>query len=76
MQTHFMKGSPMKSNVGNLDRTLRVLVGIALLSLLYLGEGQLRWLGLIGIVPIATGLMRFCPLYSIFGINTCNRDPG
>lgn len=66
----------MKTNIGNLDRTLRVLVGIALLSLLYFGEGPLRWLGLIGIVLIATGLMRFCPLYPIFGINTCGKDPG
>lgn len=66
----------MKTNIGNLDRTLRVLVGIALLSLLYFGEGQLRWLGLIGIVLIATGLMHFCPLYPIFGINTCGKDPG
>lgn len=64
----------MKTNVGNLDRTLRVLFGIALLSLLYFGKGQLKWLGLVGIIPIATGLMRFCPLYSAFGINTCSKD--
>jgi len=64
----------MKTNVGNLDRTLRVLFGIALLSLLYFGEEPLKWLGLIGIVPIATGLMRFCPLYPVFGINTCGKD--
>ena len=66
----------METNVGNLDRTLRVVIGITLLSLLCFGEGQLKWVGLIGIVPIATGLMRFCPLYPLFGINTCGKDQG
>jgi len=64
----------MKANVGNIDRALRVLIGLALLSLLYFGEGNLRWIGLIGIVPIATALMRVCPLYTVLGITTCNKD--
>jgi hypothetical protein len=64
----------MQANVGTTDRALRILAGAALLSLLYFGEGNLKWLGLIGIVPIATGLMRFCPLYPLCGINTCGKD--
>lgn len=62
----------MQQNVGGIDRVLRVLIGLALLSLLYWGEGNLKWLGLIGIVPIATALLRFCPMYSIVGISTCS----
>lgn len=64
----------MKANVGNGDRIFRVVLGIALLSLFFLGEGNLKWLGLVGIVPIATALLRFCPLYSVIGINTCASD--
>jgi hypothetical protein len=64
----------MQANVGGTDRVLRVLIGLALLSLLYFGEGNLKWVGLIGIVPIATALMRFCPLYTLLGINTCSKD--
>ena len=64
----------MKANVGGIDRILRIAIGLALLSLLYFGEGNLKWLGLIGIVPIATALLRFCPLYPMLGINTCGKD--
>lgn len=67
----------MQENVGGIDRVLRILVGLALLSLLYFGEGNLKWLGLIGIVPIATALLKFCPLYAPLGISTCRREkPG
>ena len=64
----------MKTNLGNADRAIRIVLGLAVLSLTFLLEGNLKWLGLIGIVPIATALMRFCPLYSAFGINTCGKD--
>lgn len=57
------------TNEGNLDRTLRVAVGLLLVSLVFLGP-QTRW-GWIGIVPIATGLMGWCPLYSVLGFTTC-----
>jgi hypothetical protein len=62
---------PMKANVGNIDRALRVVLGIGLLSLLFLLEGEARWFGLVGIVPLLTAGMRFCPLYAVLGINTC-----
>jgi hypothetical protein len=61
----------MKTNVGSIDRIARVIVGLGLLSLVFLLDGDKRWLGLIGIVPLLTASMGNCPLYSIFGISTC-----
>ena len=61
----------MKANVGGIDKVLRIVVGLGLLSVIFFVEGPARWWGLIGIVPLATGLFNFCPLYSIFGLNTC-----
>jgi hypothetical protein len=59
----------MTANVGNMDRTLRIVVGIALIALA--ATGTIGVWGYIGVVPLLTGLMRTCPAYSIFGINTC-----
>jgi hypothetical protein len=59
----------MKANVGGLDRLLRIAAGVALLVLTAMGTIGL-W-GLVGIVPLATGLFRFCPLYGLIGLNTC-----
>lgn len=61
----------MKTNLGGIDRLLRVVIGLALLAFLVLGEGSARWLGAIGVVPLLTALFGFCPLYSLFGIRTC-----
>ena len=62
----------MKQNVGGIDRVLRIVLGIALLAAFFmLHEASYRWLLLIGIVPLATGLISSCPLYSIFGLSTC-----
>ncbi|MFN3646207.1 MAG: DUF2892 domain-containing protein [Gemmobacter sp.] len=62
----------LKTNVGGIDRILRIVVGLALIAGFFLNtEASMRWLYLIGIVPLATGLFSTCPLYSIFGINTC-----
>jgi len=59
-------------NVGKIDRIIRVVVGLALLAGFFLSpEASLRWLFLIGIVPLVTGLFSTCPLYSILGISTC-----
>ncbi|MEC9196594.1 MAG: DUF2892 domain-containing protein [Pseudomonadota bacterium] len=61
-------------NVGGLDRIARIIVGLALLAGFMLNaDAAYRWLYLIGIIPLATGLMSSCPLYSIFGLNTCPR---
>ena len=61
----------MNVNVGNLDRVLRIVVGIALLAMMFIGP-KTMW-GLLGIIFLATGVMRSCPLYSIFGISTCGK---
>ncbi|PXW99496.1 hypothetical protein C7444_101326 [Sphaerotilus hippei] len=59
----------MKTNVGGIDRLLRIVVGLVLLLLA--ATGQVGAWGWIGIVPLATGLMKSCPLYSIIGLDTC-----
>jgi len=61
----------MKTNVGKIDRILRLLSGVALLCLLFLLEPPLKWLGLLGLVYIATALVGYCPAYKLMGINTC-----
>lgn len=61
----------MKANVGNVDRVIRFIVGLALLSLLFALQGSARWLGLIGLIPLLTAFMRYCPLYSILGLSSC-----
>lgn len=61
-------------NVGGFDRILRIVVGAALLiGFFFNGDSTYGWLYLIGIIPLVTGLMSTCPLYSIFGMNTCPR---
>jgi hypothetical protein len=60
----------MTRNEGTFDRTLRVLVGLALLALVFVGP-QTPW-GWIGIVPLLTGLVGICPAYSLLGIRTCS----
>jgi hypothetical protein len=64
----------MKANVGSADRIARIVAGIVILSALFLLDGSARWLGLIGIIPLATGLIRWCPAYAIFGTDTCGAD--
>lgn len=62
----------LKKNVGGIDRILRIVVGLALIAGFFLNpDASMRWLYLIGIVPLATGLMSSCLLYSVLGINTC-----
>ena len=59
----------MKSNVGGIDRMVRIALGVVLVALAATGTvGVWGWLGL---VPLATGLLGWCPPYSLLGINTC-----
>lgn len=58
----------MNCNVGGVDRILRIVAGLVILALGVVGP--LGWWGLVGLVPLATGLMRWCPAYTIFGIRT------
>lgn len=59
----------MTVNEGTIDRIVRVVIGIALLSLVFVGP-QTMW-GLVGIVPLLTGIVGFCPAYKLFGLSTC-----
>jgi len=63
----------MAANVGTVDRALRIIVGAALIALTFVGPftATLYPWGLIGVVPLATGLMRWCPVYTLLGIKTC-----
>jgi hypothetical protein len=61
----------MKANVGGIDKVLRIVVGALLLSLVFLLESPLAWWGVVGLVPLLTGLMGYCPLYSLFGFSSC-----
>ncbi|MBK8793789.1 MAG: DUF2892 domain-containing protein [Holophaga sp.] len=61
----------MNANVGSIDKAIRVLVGLGLLSLFYFLDGNARYLGLIGLVPLLTAVMSFCPIYTLLGLSTC-----
>jgi hypothetical protein len=61
----------MKANVGGIDKVLRIVAGLAILSLVFILEGSARWWGLVGLVPFLTGLFGVCPAYGVLGINTC-----
>ncbi len=58
----------MKVNVGSADKVIRIVAGVAVVGW---GVYAQNWLGAIGIIPLATAAMGWCPLYSIFGIKTC-----
>jgi hypothetical protein len=59
----------MTPNVGSLDRMLRILVGLVLIACVFVGP-QTPW-GWVGLVPLLTGLVRFCPAYTLLGFNSC-----
>lgn len=60
-----------KTNVGGIDRVARIVLGLVLIALVFVGpQTPFGW---IGVVPLLTGLMRTCPLYSLLGMNTCPR---
>ena len=59
----------MKANVGGIDRILRIVLGLVLIGLA--ATGTVGVWGWIGVVPLATGLFRFCPLYTVLGFSSC-----
>ncbi len=59
----------MKTNVGTIDRSLRIIVGLVLIALA--ATGTVGWWGWLGFLPLLTGLFRTCPAYSMLGVNTC-----
>jgi hypothetical protein len=60
-----------KANIGSIDRILRIVAGLVLIALVFVGP-KTPW-GWIGVVPLLTGLMSSCPIYSIFGISSRSR---
>jgi Protein of unknown function (DUF2892) len=61
----------MKINIGTADRVIRVIVGLVIIGLGVLGRS---WWGLIGLLPLLTAAVRFCPAYVPFGLTTCARE--
>jgi len=59
----------MKINVGNLDRILRIIVGVILITLA--ATNYFAPWGWIGVLPLLTGIIKFCPAYALFGLNSC-----
>jgi hypothetical protein len=59
----------MHKNVGGVDRAVRIVVGLGILSLAFVGP-HTPW-GYLGLIPLVTGLLGWCPAYSLFGIKTC-----
>lgn len=59
----------MKSNVGGVDRILRIVIGLALIILA--AVGVIGWWGWLGVIVLLTGVVRFCPLYPLLGLSTC-----
>ena len=66
----FESEESMKPNIGSIDRAVRILLGLILISTVFVGP-KMAW-GWIGILPLATGLIGFCPIYALLGINTCS----
>lgn len=60
----------MTANIGSTDRVLRIVLGLVLLSLVLFLEGPVRWVGLIGLVPLLTAFMGYCPAYGLIGLRT------
>lgn len=63
----------MTPNIGTADRVIRIIVGLALLSLTFLLDGNNRWWGLLGLGPLLTAFYRFCPPYKWLGIDTLGK---
>ena len=70
-------GTPMKKNVGNVDRIIRILVGVILIAYAIpvgFPDTGWNWIGWIGIIPLATALLGICPAYSLLGLTTCKKN--
>ena len=61
----------VNTNIGNADRIARIILGVVLIALVFVGP-KTAW-GWIGLVPLLTGLVRWCPAYRLIGVNTCRK---
>ncbi len=66
----------MRKNVGPVDKAVRIIGGAAVLSLLFIIEGNARFLGLFGIIPIVVAFVGYCPLYPLVGLDTNRKNKG
>lgn len=64
----------MTRNIGTADRVIRIIIGLALLSLIFLLDGNARWWGLLGLGPLLTAFVGYCPPYKLLGINTLGKE--
>ena len=63
------KGEKMKKNIGSIERIIRIVAGLGILSLVFIGP-ETKW-GYLGLVLLATGLIGWCPPYALFGKSSC-----
>ncbi|MEI7950180.1 MAG: DUF2892 domain-containing protein [Gammaproteobacteria bacterium] len=63
------------ANVGGVDRVVRIIIGLVLFGMTCFSNVIGLW-GLLGVIPLITGFMRFCPLYTLLGFSTCKRAGG
>ena len=63
----------MNVNEAGIDRIIRVIIGLIILALWFVFQGNAKYFALIGLIPLITAILGWCPLYSIFGMNTCKR---
>jgi len=61
----------MTKNAGSIDRAARIIVGLGLLAMPMFVGSEWKWLGLIGLVPLLTALVGWCPAYAVLGVKTC-----
>lgn len=66
----------MEQNVGGIDRVVRIVMGLVILSLFFVVGDTYRWWTLLGVVPLLTGLLGWCPAYLPFGIRSCKMRRG
>ena len=59
----------MTRNEGSIDRAIRIALGLAILAMVFVGPKT--WVGLVGLIPLVTGVYGFCPLYRVLGLRTC-----
>lgn len=72
LRSHQRRSIVFQTNVGGIDRVLRISVGLVLIALVFVGP-KTPW-GWVGVIPLATGFLRTCPLYSLLGISSCPRQ--
>lgn len=63
----------MTANIGRTDKIIRIVIGLLLLSLFFVLPDESRWLAVVGLLPIATTVFSFCPLYRLLGMSTIGK---